>query len=890
MTGQKSLASQKVAAYVSLVKESERFWDFLLVSLAVLLTLSAIQFYPLLIVLVLAAVCGGIAYRSPPIGLIAGVVLAFPAVIYQSAIFGWIFLLIIALLLFEAFANWKLISMLLIIIMAPFSFGRLPFVGAISVFGMVASSFYFGSRKSILVAVPAVLCILLLSSLLLVQNSAFMPVNLAVYSSSDELMFGRSAVGLMDIGTELGKAFGRFTNAENISLFFTSVALMAGHLYKILVNDSGLIQIAGWAVVLYLVSFISGRLSKRPQFLSTLALLLLVPVYYFAYLVSATAFNIGFPVIVAVSIIAFGLLEHFNLTITREAAIERSEKMKSYGKFGFKDVGAASTESLSDVGGYNDVKQELRDAIIMPLEKKDIAHAYGMKPPSGILLFGPPGTGKTMLMRALAKELKYNFVEVKCSQILSQWYGESEKNILEIFNNARKSAPTILFFDEIDSIGKKRTAAGTDEVTPRVLSALLQEMDGAVKTKASVIVVGTTNVPNQLDPALLRPGRFDKIIYMRLPNIEEREDIFRVLTKSLPLTTDIDFKMLARKTERFSGADIKNVVKEAKRMAAKEATAAGKIVPLSMEHFLRLIKVIKPSTTYEHIEDYERFRMDFERSVAVEEKQPVKKKEVKWEDVAGMKDVKNALLEAIQLPLLHEDLMKKFEIKPSKGVMLFGPPGTGKTLLVKAAANELNVSFQSLSGADLTKRGPFYAVNIIKESFNRARENVPSILFIDEIETFAPARGAMSSEIVGQFLTEMDGVRELKGVVVIAATNRPDLLDAALLRPGRFDKIFYIPPPDEPTRTEIFKIHLGEFAKGVDITQLAKITNGFSGADISSACQQAKMLALRQKLAGEEPRITTELMNRILSARRPSITPGMLALYKSFLDKYGERK
>jgi len=890
MTAQKSLASQKVAAYVSLVKESQKFWDFLLVFLAALLTLSAIQFYPFLIVLVLAAVCGGIAYRSPPIGLIALFILAFPAVIYQSAIFGWIFLLIIALVLFEAFSNWKLISILLILIMAPFSFGRIPYVGLISVFGMVASAFYFGSRKSILVAVPSVLCILLLSSFFLVQNGAFMPVNLAIYSSNEQLLFGRNAVGLMDIGNELGNAFSRFVNPSNIGLFFASLGIMASHLYNILVGDSGLIQIIGWVAILYLVSFLSGRLKTRPQFLSSLALLLLIPIYYFAYVVSATPFNLGFPIVVVVSIIAFGLLEQFGFMITREAAIERSEKMKTYGKFGFKDVGAASRESLSDVGGYGDVKQELKDAIIMPLEKRDIAFAYGMKPPSGILLFGPPGTGKTMLMRALAKELKYNFVEVKCSQILSQWYGESEKNIVEIFNNARKTAPTILFFDEIDSIGKKRSAAGTDEVTPRVLSALLQEMDGAVKTKSNVIVVGTTNVPNQLDPALLRPGRFDKIIYMRLPNANEREEIFKVLTKNLPLDSDVDFRILAKKTERYSGADISNVVKEAKRMAAKQASSSGKIVPLSMDYFLRLIKVIKPSTTYSHIEEYERFRMDFERSVAVEEKEPVKKKEIEWKDVAGMEDVKKALLEAIQLPLLHEDLMKKFDIKPSKGVLLFGPPGTGKTLLVKAAANELNVSFQSLSGADLMKKGPFYATGIIKEAFNRARENIPAILFVDEIETFAPARGATSSDVVGQFLTEMDGVRELKGVVVIAATNRPDLLDSALLRPGRFDKIFYIPPPDEPTRKEIFKIHLGEFAKAINIAEVARITEGFSGADIASACQQAKMLALRQKLAGEEPRISTPVMEKILSARRPSITAAMLRLYHSFLEKYGERK
>ncbi|MFH1222088.1 MAG: AAA family ATPase [Candidatus Micrarchaeota archaeon] len=1381
MIGQKSLAVQKVEAYAIMLKENQKFWDFLFVFLSTLVMLSAIQFYPLPIIFLLAAVAGIIAFYKPPVGIIASFLLAIPAFIYQSAPFAWIFLGLTSFVMFEVFEHWFLIAVLQILIFAPFSFGRLPFAGFLTVFGMAASAYNFGSKKSILIAVPTVLLVLLLSSFFLVQNSAFMPLNLSLYSPDSFLRFDKPMTNFDNIASEFSSSLSDFFNFDNLGKITGTAGTILVHLSTLLLSDSAAYQAIGWAIVLALMAYLSGTLKGRSQFLSSLALLLLLPFYYFAGIVSLSGLNLGFAALVVLSIAIFALSEQFGLKLSREAQLNRARHMKEYGKLGFKDVGAASSEKLADLGGYEDVKEELRDAIIMPLEKKDIAHAYGMKPPSGVLLFGPPGTGKTMIMRALAAELKYEFVEVKCSQILSQWYGESlpydekilierdgrtelleigkvvenriagkvlsfnergttvfskirkyikhkcsskileiktrtgrrirvtdyhslftfngsaiksvptsqlipgvsyiaipnrvplpshaideidvlaelgendhglfvrnaagvvrkaekklgekrlleilgvsrhylngvlrenvgiraknlfrlmkaaaidygkenlvfsgkrklpvilkideklatflglwvadgcynrkdtvrlscsidelekvsslcsslfgpvtvykkgkagvdlyigsralyvimnkvlgleqgshkkqlpslafnlsernlrailrgyfsgdgsvypnangvptveagtvsknladqvlylllcfgivarvydkkewngsitkricftghhylnsfsrigfmhenknqliakyvgnvawcrseqiplvgrlketvalrmpkmsscgtigkdilmdisdddefeqlknniyldrveeitvvedqqwvydiavdpcqnfvagfggifahnsEKNIAEAFDNARKHAPTILFFDEIDSIGKKRDASGTDEVTPRVLSTLLQEMDGAVKSKSHVIVIGTTNVPNQLDPALLRPGRFDKIIYMHLPDAPARKDIFMKITKNLPLADDVDFSMLAKKTDRFSGADIKNVVNESKRIAAKSAEKKGSVVPITMADFLAVLRLVKPSTGFEQLEVYEKFRMDFERSVIGVAKPEEEKKELTWSQVAGMEDVKKALLETIQLPLLHEEMMKKFSVKPSKGILLFGPPGTGKTLLVRAAANELNVSFQTLSGADLSKEGPFKATGIIKEAFNRAKENTPAILFVDEIETFAPARGMSSSEVVGQFLTEMDGTRELKGVVVIGATNMPELVDKALLRPGRFDKIFYIPPPDAATRKEIFKIHLVEFAKGVDLQQLADATEGFSGADIASICQEAKMAALREKLAGKEnPKIKTGQVQDIIAVRKPSITPPMLRTYENFLEKYGERR
>lgn len=889
----KTLNQQKVGTYLKLIQDNEGFWKSLIVFLGALFILGAFPFYPIYIIPILALLCGAVAYKIPHLGTLFSVLLAFPAVAYQSAIFGWLFLLVIAITLFEMFESWMVISALEVMIFAPFAFGSLPFFGWVTILGMVLASLYFGSRRSIMISIPAVMAILLLSSIWLVQNNAFMPLDLDKYAPNDALMMNNLPVGLLELPGSIGAAFGSLGDFSQISQVSNAMGTVFGNIITILFGDSGLFQLGGWALVLFAISYVSGQIKgRRSQLLSSLLLLAIIPVYYLISALFGYSFNEGMAFAVITTIIVIGVLEQFNIQISHEDEVSRSEKLKTFGKFGIQDMGAAGSEkSLADVGNYDDVKQELRDSIIMPLEKKELSYTYGIKPPAGILLFGPPGTGKTMLMRALAKELKYGFYYIKSSDILSQWYGESERNISELFTAARHNSPSILFFDEIDSIGKKRTGYTADDVGPRILSILLQEIDGFKGSKSSVMVVGATNVPQQLDPALLRPGRFDKIIYMHLPEIEGREKIFRVSLAKVPCSEDIDFKKLAAKTERFSGADIKNVVDEAVRIAAKEANATGVIVPIKMEHLLQTLKKIKPSTSIASIEDYERFKMDFERSVSGKEEKKDREEAVKWEDVAGLDKVKQAFLETIELPLLREDLMKEFKIKPSKGILLFGPPGTGKTLIVKAASNELHSSFQTLSGAEVMKLGYSQAVTIIKETFNRARENAPSIVFIDEIETFAPARSAatISSEIVGQLLTEMDGLKELKGVVVVAATNKPAMLDSAILRPGRFDKIFYIPQPDKNGRFEMFRIHLGKFAEGVNLIESATQTEGFSGADIASICQEAKMKAVRGKLEGKDVRITEQMLLGIIANRRPSITREMLVDYDRFRQEYGER-
>jgi len=519
---------------------------------------------------------------------------------------------------------------------------------------------------------------------------------------------------------------------------------------------------------------------------------------------------------------------------------------------------------------------------------------YGIRPPKGILLFGPPGTGKTLLMTALAKELHIGFYYVKCSEILSQWYGESEKNIVELFKIARKNSPCVLFFDELDAIGKRRDMYTNDETTPRVLSAILTEMDG-LKGEEQVIVVGATNTPQMLDPALLRPGRLDKIIYMPPPDENGRRQILGIYTKKLPLSQDVDLAKLAKKMERFTGADIANLVLEAARMAAPEAMATKKIVPVTMNDFNKVLQSIKPSVTFDMLEDYEKFRIDFERRGVREEIKPTDERKVTWNDVVGLDDVRRTLTEAIELPLLHEDELKEFKVKPAKGILMFGPPGCGKTLIAKAAANELKATFLSLTPADISRRGYEGAVSLIKEMFNRARENAPAIIFIDEIESVTPARDYYKSKImedmVAQFLQELDGMKELKNVILIGATNQPQIIDKALMRPGRFDKIVFVGPPSKEGRIQIFKNYLAGI-KGIEAIDFAKLgedTEGYTGADISGIIQEVKLKLVRAKIAGvSEPTLSQDALNEAITNHPRSVTVKMLRDYLAFVKEYGE--
>jgi len=527
------------------------------------------------------------------------------------------------------------------------------------------------------------------------------------------------------------------------------------------------------------------------------------------------------------------------------------------------------------IGGYEEIKREIREYIELPLRRKDLAEKYGLKPPKGILLFGPPGCGKTMMMKALANEAKINFIYVSVPEIMSKWYGESEQRLRELFNNARKMAPVILFFDEIDTIGVRREHHVGDSVTPRLLSLMLSEMDG-LASEDGVIVVGSTNVPHLLDKALLRPGRFDKLIYVGLPDLRSRIEIFKIHCKSKPLAGDVDFEALAKMTERYTGADIANVCQEVARRVAAESLNTGVVREIKMDDFIEVIKKYKPSVSLETLEQYEKFKMDYERKTGTDLPVTELIEKVTLNDVGGYDQMKKELFEILEIQFKYSNLMAQMKIPPVRGILLYGPPGVGKTMMAKALANTLGVKLIMLSGAEILYKGYEGAVAAVKEVFNRARENKPAIILLDEIDAIAPRREAYKSEgnkVVNQLLTEMDGIRTLRDVVVIATTNRIEDVDPALLRPGRFDKVVFMPLPNRDERRDIFEKYLGkETCSKVNCDALAALTEGYSGADLASVTREAKLKVLKEMIRGNVNReLTYEDLLDAIAMVKPSV-------------------
>ncbi|PIT84896.1 hypothetical protein COU37_00020 [Candidatus Micrarchaeota archaeon CG10_big_fil_rev_8_21_14_0_10_45_29] len=894
----RSMNMQRAMATMQSVKEDEALWPSLLVFLGTFMMLSTFVFYPVEAIAIISLICAAIAYKRPNYAIILSLFLAMPAIAYQSAALTWIYCLVFLLIiiLMEKFSEFfsyynTAIPILQIAIFAPFT--QIPFAGVLTVISLTLGALYLGSKRSLAISIPSVFFILLLSTLWMSQNSAYLslpalkqfaPQSAELLMKSPQLMLGKI------IPTGIFSIISMFT-LEAATGAIAIIGKIFSNTALLLLNGALIVQAAGWAAALFLAGMLPSKLKgkKYVQGISSCAMLI-APASSFAY---SIMFSLPLqPMLLAYAAIAIGIsfaLDTAKINLSREADISRGERQKRFGKFGLEDI-SGSGLSLKDVGGYQDVKDELIDAIATPLEQKALAGAYNLKPTSGILLFGPPGTGKTMIIKALAGELNMGFYYVKCSDILSSWVGESERNVAELFQNARKNSPCILFFDEMDALARKRDRHTSDDVGPRVLSVLLSEMDGFKKSlKHPVIVIGATNAPDNLDPAIMRPGRLDKIIYMHLPDAKARVAILKAKSKGLPLSDDVDFAQLAKASERFSGADLANVLNEAVRLAAREARAKNKVIDISQRHLLLVMRRIKPSSRLSDLAKYEQFKLDFERRV-VDEEEPQEKKSIRLKDVIGLPDAKRAIKEAIEIPLLHEELMAEYSLAPIKGILLFGPPGCGKTMLVRAASNDIKATFLTLSGSDIFARGYTEAQNIIHETFMRAREQAPAVIFIDEIEALAPSRERLSSPVLTQLLQEIDGVSELKGVVLVGATNKPSYIDAALLRPGRFDKAIYIASPSQPAREHIFKQQLGSLSPTLAFSKFAQLSEGFSGADIVSVCAEAKMGAVRERIAGKRAKVTSEDVLRVIKGRKPSITDEDLFEYVAFLEKYGERK
>ena len=506
--------------------------------------------------------------------------------------------------------------------------------------------------------------------------------------------------------------------------------------------------------------------------------------------------------------------------------------------------------SYEDIGGLGFQIRRVREMIELPLRFPQVFERLGIQPPKGVLLYGPPGTGKTVIARAVANETDAWFTHISGPEIIGKFYGESEERLRNIFEEAQSRSPSIIFIDEIDAIAPKREDMGGEkQVERRVVAQLLALMDG-LESRGQIVVIGATNIPNSLDPALRRPGRFDREISVPIPDRKGRFEILQIHTRGMPLAEDVDLKRVADLSHGFVGADLEALAKEAAMACVRDILPYVNLhtqdipyekvasLEVRMSHFMAALMEIDPSAI---------------REVFVEIP------DVSWEDIGGLEDVKEELIQAVSWPLRHAEVFERYSVQPTRGIMLHGPSGTGKTLLAKALAKESGVNFISVKGPSLMSRYVGESERAIREVFRTARQAAPSILYFDEIESLIPIRGreaggsAFTERVIGQFMSEMSGIEDLQGVVVLATTNRLDLVDPALLVAGRFDLVLELPLPDAAARESIFRIELRQkpLAPDVDVKNLAALTEGASGADIAFVCRKATTEALKAHLKRE---------------------------------------
>jgi transitional endoplasmic reticulum ATPase len=536
--------------------------------------------------------------------------------------------------------------------------------------------------------------------------------------------------------------------------------------------------------------------------------------------------------------------------------------------------------TYEDIGGLHEEILRVREMVELPLRHPELFQRLGIEPPKGVLLHGPPGCGKTLLARAVANESEANFYSINGPEIMSKFYGESEARLREIFQQAQQNAPSIIFIDELDAIAPKREEV-TGEVERRVVAQLLALMDG-LSGRGNVIVIGATNRPSALDQALRRPGRFDREIEIGVPDKQGRYEVIQIHTRGMPLAEDVDLKKLADMTHGYTGADLSALSRETAMKALRRylpqinleeeriPPAVLEKMEVKMDDFINAYKEVTPTAM---------------REVYIEVAT------VHWSDVGGLDEVKQHLIEAVEWPLKQPEMFERLNVKPPKGILLYGPPGCGKTLLARAVATESEANFISIKGPEVFSKWVGESEKAIREVFRKARMAAPAVIFFDEMDSLTPQRGAgsgdsgVSERVISQLLTEMDGILSLQDIVVVAATNRPNLIDPAVLRPGRFDRLIYVPEPDEQSRLQILKLYTNgmPLSNEVDLSQIATMTKYYSGADLENICREAAMHALRRDIKTSE--VTMKDFQDALKEVGPSVNQDMEKWYKSFMQQ-----
>jgi transitional endoplasmic reticulum ATPase len=556
--------------------------------------------------------------------------------------------------------------------------------------------------------------------------------------------------------------------------------------------------------------------------------------------------------------------------------IDENTEVELRAEFEEASGGGRAMVNYDDVGGMGDTIQALREMVELPLRYPELFTRLGVDPPKGVLLHGPPGTGKTRLAQAVANESDANFAIINGPEIMGSGYGESEKRLREVFEEASKNAPSIVFIDEIDSIAPKRDRV-PGEAEKRLVAQLLTLMDG-LEARSNIVVIAATNRPDAIDEALRRPGRFDREIVIGVPDQSGRREILSIHTRGMPLGDEVDLDELARTTHGFVGADIAALAREAAidavrrimpRLDLDERTIPQEVLDdlyVCRDDFLSALKRVQPSAMREVM---------------------VQMPKTAWSDIGGVSDAIEKLKEGIELPLKNPDAFRRLGIRPAKGFLLYGPPGTGKTLLAKAVAKEAEANFISMKSSDLLSKWYGESEQQIARMFRRARSVAPCVVFIDEIDSLVPARGSGQGEpqvtgrVVNTILAEMDGLEEMQSVVVIGATNRPTLVDPALLRPGRFDELVYVGTPDKKGRAHILKIHTKNMplAKDVDLAHVAGKTARFTGADLEDVVRRAGLNALH-RVGNSVEKVSAIDFTEALKDSRATVTAKMEAEYR----------